>query len=100
MAPGRRITMSKVKQKTRVELLVESIAVEKQILIELCDDLTVARDNGDKKRAKAISKDLKDQIKKYNGLVGNYNKLSGEKAPAVSYPRRSLQVATATASRA
>ena len=77
--------MSKVKQKTRVELLVESIAVEKQILVEMCDDLAVARDNGDKKRAKSISKDLKDQIKKYNGLVGDYNKLSGEKAPAVSY---------------
>ncbi len=77
--------MSKVKQKTRVELLVESIAVEKQLLIEVCDDLAAARDNGDKKGAKEASKDLKAQIKKYNSLVGDYNKLSGEKAPTVSY---------------
>ena len=77
--------MSKVQQKTRVELLVESIAVEKQILIEICDDLAACRDSGDKKGAKDAKKDLAAQIKKYNGLVGDYNKLSGEKAPTVSY---------------
>lgn len=76
--------MSKV-QKTRVELLVESIAVEKQILIEICDDLAACRDGGDKKGAKALAKELKDQIKTYNKLVGDYNKASGEKAPTVSY---------------
>lgn len=77
--------MSKVQQKTRVELLVESIAVEKQILVEICDDLAACRDSGDKKGAKSAKKDLAAQIKKYNGLVGDYNKLSGEKAPTVSY---------------
>ena len=76
--------MSKV-QKTRVELLVESIAVEKQLLIEICDELAANRDNGDKKAAKESAKDLKAQIKKYNSLVGDYNKASGEKAPTVSY---------------
>jgi hypothetical protein len=76
--------MSK-KQQTRVELLVESIAVEKQILIEICDDLAAARDTGDKKNAKQAKKDLEAQIKKYNKLVGDYNKASGEKAPEVSY---------------
>lgn len=84
-APGRRITMSKVKQKTRVELLVESIAVEKQLLIEICDDLAACRDTGDKKGAKTAKKDLEAQIKRYNKLVGDYNKASGEKAPTVSY---------------
>ena len=77
--------MSKVKQQTRIDLLVESIAVEKQLLIEACDDLAACRDNGDKKGAKAVTKDLQAQIKKYNSLVGDYNKLSGEKAPTVSY---------------
>ncbi len=76
--------MSKVKQKTRIELLVESIAVEKQILVEICDDLAACRDNGDKKGAKGVSKDLKNQIKTYNKLIGEYNKLTGEKAPSVS----------------
>ena len=76
--------MSK-KQQTRVELLVESIAVEKQILIEICDDLAACRDNGDKKGAKEATKDLEAQIKRYNKLVGDYNKASGEKAPEVSY---------------
>ena len=75
--------MSKV-QKTRVELLVESIAVEKQILIEICDDLAACRDSGDKKGAKAVAKELKGQIKTYNKLIGDYNKASGEKAPTVS----------------
>ena len=75
--------MSKV-QKTRVELLVESIAVEKQILIEICDDLAACRDSGDKKGAKAVTKDLRSQIKTYNKLIGDYNKASGEKAPTVS----------------
>ena len=75
--------MSKV-QKTRVELLVESIAVEKQILIEICDDLAACRDNGDKKGTKAVAKELKGQIKTYNKLIGDYNKASGEKAPTVS----------------
>ena len=72
-------------QQTRVELLVESIAVEKQILIEMCDDLAACRDCGDKKGAKEATKDLEGQIKKYNKLVGDYNKASGEKAPTVSY---------------
>ena len=76
--------MSKVKQKTRIELLVESIAVEKQLLIEMCDDLAACRDNGDKKGAKQVAKDLKNQVKTYNKLIAEYNKLSGEKAPAVS----------------
>ena len=76
--------MSKMQQ-TRVELLVESIAVEKQILIEICDDLAACRDTGDKKGAKQAKKELDAQIKKYNKLVGDYNKASGEKAPAVSY---------------
>lgn len=73
------------KQQTRVELLVENIAVEKQILIEICDDLAFCRDNGDKKSAKQATKDLDAQVKKYNKLVGDYNKLTGEKAPTVSY---------------
>ena len=76
--------MSKV-QKTRVELLVESIAVEKQILIEICDDLAACRDSGDKKGSKQVAKELRNQIKTYNKLVGDYNKASGEKAPTVSY---------------
>ena len=76
--------MSK-KQQTRVELLVENIAVEKQILIEICDDLAFCRDNGDKKGAKEATKDLDAQVKKYNKLVGDYNKITGEKAPTVSY---------------
>ena len=75
--------MSK-KQQTRVELLVETIAVEKQILIEICDDLAACRDSGDKKGAKAVAKELKGQIKTYNKLIGDYNKASGEKAPTVS----------------
>ena len=75
--------MSKIQQ-TRVELLVESIAVEKQILIEICDDLAACRDNGDKKGVKAVTKDLEAQIKRYNKLVADYNKASGEKAPTVS----------------
>ncbi len=77
--------MSKVKQQTRVELLVESIAVEKQILIENCDQLAACRDSGDKKGAKEAKKSLSAQIKRYNKLVEDYNKASGEKAPAVSY---------------
>ena len=76
--------MSKEKQQTRVELLVESIAVEKQVLVELCDDLAACRDTGDNKGAKAVSKKLDAQVKRYNGLVTEYNKLSGEKAPTVS----------------
>ena len=84
-APGRRITMSKVKQQTRVELLVESIAVEKQVLVELCDDLAICRDSNDKKGTKEATKKLEAQIKRYNSLVDEYNKASGEKAPSVSY---------------
>ena len=72
------------KQQTRVELLVENIAVEKQILIEICDDLAFCRDHGDKKGAKEATKDLNNQISKYNGLVTDYNKATGEKAPKVS----------------
>ena len=77
--------MSKVKQQTRLELLVESIAVEKQILIEICDDLAAYRDIGDKKNSKEAKKDLEAQIKKYNKLVDDYNKLSGENIAGVSY---------------
>ena len=77
--------MSKAIQKTRVELLVETIAVEKQILIEMCDDLAACRDNGDKKGTKEVAKDLKNQIKKYNKLIGDYNKASGEKVPTIPY---------------
>ena len=72
------------KQQTRVELLVENIAVEKQILIEICDDLAFCRDNGDKKEAKKATQDLNKQIGKYNSLVAEYNKLTGEKAPKIS----------------
>ena len=72
------------KQQTRVELLVENIAVEKQILIEICDDLAFCRDNGDKKGIKETTKDLNKQIGKYNGLIADYNKATGEKAPKVS----------------
>ena len=77
--------MSKANQQTRVELLVESIAVEKQILIENCDELAACRDSGDKKGAKKATKDLQAQIKRYNGLVSEYNKATGEKAPTVAY---------------
>ncbi len=76
--------MSKVQQ-TRVELLVESIAVEKQILIEICDDLAAHRDTGNKKAAKEAKKNLNAQIKRYNSLVSDYNKVSGEKVAGVSY---------------
>ena len=76
--------MSKVQQ-TRVELLVESIAVEKQILIEICDDLAAYRDTGNKKAAKEAKKDLDAQIKRYNKIVDDYNKVSGEKVSGVSY---------------
>nr|MBE6545277.1 hypothetical protein [Oscillospiraceae bacterium] len=76
--------MSKIQQ-TRVELLVESIAVEKQILVELCDDLAACRDSGDKKGAKQAKKDLEAQVKRYNQLVDDYNKASGDKALGVSY---------------
>ena len=83
-SPRKEKKMSK-KQQNRVELLVESIAVEKQILVEFCDDLAACRDSGDKKGAKKVAKDLKDQIKRYNSLVSNYNKASGEKVAEVSY---------------
>ena len=56
--------MSKVKKQTRVELLVESIAVEKQVLVELCDDLASCRDTLDKKGAKDVTKKLEAQIKR------------------------------------
>ena len=44
--------MSKEKKQTRIELLVESIAVEKQVLVEFCDDLAAARDQLDNKAVK------------------------------------------------
>ena len=44
--------MSNEKKQNRVELLVESIAVEKQIIDEYCDDLITARDSSNKKAAK------------------------------------------------
>lgn len=76
--------MSKEKKQTRIELLVENIAVEKQILVEHCDDLATCRETGDKKGTKAIIKKLEPQIKKYNNLINEYNKLSGEKVAGVS----------------
>ena len=77
--------MSKVQRKTKAELLVESIAVERQILVEMCDDLAACRDSGDKKGAKSTKKDLVAQIKRYNKLVGDYNKVADEKAPTIAY---------------
>ena len=76
--------MSKEKKQTRIELLVESIAVEKQVLVEFCDDLAAARDQLDNKAVKEATKKLEPQIKRYNGLVAEYNKLTGEKAEGVS----------------
>jgi len=76
--------MSKEKKQTRIELLVESIAVEKQVLVELCDDLAAARDQLDNKGVKEATKKLEPQIKRYNGLVDEYNKLTGEKVEGVS----------------
>ena len=76
--------MSKEKKQTRIELLVENIAVEKQIMVEYCDDLATCRETGDNKGAKAIVKKLEPQIKKYNALIAEYNKLTGEKAEGVS----------------
>ena len=61
--------MSKEKQQTRVELLVESIAVEKQVLVEFCDDLAAARDQLDNKAVKEATKKLEPQIKKYLGIT-------------------------------
>ena len=76
--------MSKEKKQSRIELLVESIAVEKQILVELCDDLASARDQLDNKGVKEATKKLEPQIKKYNSYVAEYNKLTGEKVEGVS----------------
>ncbi len=75
--------MSKEKKQTRIELLVESIAVEKQVLVEYCDDLASCRDTLDNKGAKEATKKLESQIKRYNGLVAEYNKLTGEKVLGV-----------------
>ena len=76
--------MSNEKKQTKVELLVESIAVEKQVLVELCDDLASARDQLDNKGVKEATKKLEPQIKRYNGLIDEYNKLTGEKVEGVS----------------
>ena len=76
--------MSKEKKQSRIELLVESIAVEKQVLVELCDDLASARDQLDNKGVKEATKKLEPQIKRYNGLIDEYNKLTGEKVEGVS----------------
>ena len=76
--------MSKENKQNRIELLVESIAVEKQIIDEHCDDLITARDTNDKKGAKEAAKKLEPQIKRYNGLVKEYNTLTGEKVSPVS----------------
>ena len=70
--------MSKEKKQSRIELLVESIAVEKQIVDEYCDDLITARDCNDKKSAKEVTKKLEPQIKRYNSFVVEYNDLTGE----------------------
>ena len=76
--------MSKEKQQSRVDLLVESIAVEKQLIDEACDDLITARECQDKKKAKEVSKRLDPQIKRYNGLIAEYNKLTGESVATIS----------------
>ena len=76
--------MSKEKKQSRIELLVETIAIEKQRLVELCDELATCRDTGNKKGAKAAEKKLEPQVKKYNALVNDYNKLTGEKVKGVS----------------
>ena len=61
--------MSKEKKQNRIELLVENIAVEKQILVEYCDELATCRDTGNKKGQKAAAKKLEPQVKKYNNLI-------------------------------
>ena len=76
--------MSKVKKQNRIELLVETIAIEKQNLVEYCDELATCRDTGNKKGQKAAEKKLAPQIKKYNALISDYNKLTGEKVKGVS----------------
>lgn len=76
--------MSKEKQQSRVDLLVEGIAVEKQLIDEACDDLITARECQDKKAAKEVSKRLDPQIKRYNALIAEYNKLTGEKVVTIS----------------
>ena len=76
--------MSTEKKQNRVELLVESIAVQKQVIDEYCDDLITARDTGDKKGVKEAKKALDVQIKKYNASVSDYNKETGEKVELVS----------------
>jgi len=76
--------MSKETKQTRIDLLVESIAVEKQVLAELCDDLATCRDTLNKKGAKVVTKDIELQTKRYNGLISEYNKLTGEKVELVS----------------
>ncbi len=76
--------MSKEKKQNRIELLVENIAVEKQILVEYCDELATCRDTGNKKGQKAAEKKLEPQVKKYNNLISEYNKLTGEKVKGAS----------------
>ena len=76
--------MSTEKKQNRVELLVESIAVQKQVIDEYCDDLITARDTNDKKGVKEAKKVLDVQIKKYNQTVSEYNTVTGEKVELVS----------------
>ena len=76
--------MSKEKKQNRMELLVENIAAEKQILVEYCDELAACRDTGNKKGQKAAEKKLEPQVKKYNNLISEYNKLTGEKVKGAS----------------
>ena len=64
--------MSTEKKQNRVELLVESIAVEKQIIDEYCDDLITARDSSNKKAAKEAAKNLDPHIKSYNLFIDEY----------------------------
>ena len=76
--------MSTEKKQNRVELLVESIAVQKQVIDEYCDDLITARDTSDKKGIKEAKKALDSQIKKYNNTVSEYNEVTGEKVELIS----------------
>ena len=76
--------MSTEKKQNRVELLVESIAVQKQVIDEYCDDLITARDTENKKGVKEATKALDSQIKKYNATVSEYNTVTGEKVELIS----------------
>ena len=78
--------MSKEKQqnKNRIELLVESIAVQKQVIDETCDELITAKDTGNDKKVKENKKLLAGYIKKYNNTVSEYNKEANTKVELLS----------------